>query len=228
MYKKYVFILLIFYAGFGVISSYAEEHAPKLQLTSSQTTATTGDTVKFTLTLPRSVSGAIVRVGIKISESSGESNEYDMTKLTGSVYELNFEVTGETSGKLAMRASVFAEENGQLNWLVSNVIEMMIIPKMNELRGMKIVSDESITLFIGGEQQIDVLGTFEDGHNRFIGEGVMGTNYEITGDPGIASVNADGIIKGLKEGNGTLIVRNGNITATAKIIVHRSIPDIKH
>jgi hypothetical protein len=47
----------------------------------------------------------------------------------------------------------------------------------------------------------------------------MGTTYEITGDPSIATINADGVIKGLKEGNGTLIVRNGNISTTAKIMV---------
>ena len=53
----------------------------------------------------------------------------------------------------------------------------------------------------------------------------MGTTYEITGDPGIASVNEDGVIKGLKEGNGTLIVRNGSISTTAEIIIRRSVAD---
>ena len=221
------------FAGFGIISSYAQGATLEAQLISSQTTATTGDRVKFTLTLPPSVSGTIVLAGVKIYEDYGKSSENHMTKLTDFVYEFNYNIKGSTSGNLRIRAEVFsAEKDGSpKDYLRSNTIDMRVIPKMNELWGMKVLPDgRSINMSDRGERQINVLGAFNDGYDRLIGKGYMGTTYEITGDPGIASVNEDGLIKGLKAGEGTLIVRNGNFSATAKLYIRQSVsasPDDK-
>ena len=206
-----------------MLNSAAMASEPEIQLCSSHLTATTGDSVKFTISISPAVTGTIVGVGVKVYEPFNKSTdtEYDMTKVTDSVYELNYNVVGETSGKLKIIGNVFtAKENGTpKDWLRSNIAEMTVIPKMDELLGIDIVPFRTINMFVKEERQINVIGMFDDGYKRYINEGFMGTTYAITGDPGIASVNADGIIKALKEGNGTLIVRNGDFTATVEMFI---------
>ena|GEM_PF-6376366 len=194
------------------------------QLSSSHMIATTGDLVKFTLSIPSSITGAIIAIGIEVYEPFDVVSEFEMTKLSDFVYELDYRVAGETSGMLGAIASVFTVQNGAPeDWHVSNIAGFAVIPKMNELSSMKIIPYKSLIMFAGDEQQADVLGAFSDGYERIINEGLMGTTYEITGDAGIASVNEDGMIKALKEGKGSLIARNGSISATAGIMVLRPV-----
>jgi len=196
-----------------------------MQLTSSKIAASTGDIVKFTLTNPSFASNTILDARIKIYEPYNDVNEYKMTKLNNSVYEFDYEVAGETSGSLFIRADAFTvkENVSQKDFLISNFLEMTITPKMDELCGMEVTPFSVIVMYEGGEEQVNVLGAFNDGHTRLINEGYMGTTYEITGDPEIAVINEDGVMKALKEGRGTLVVRNGNISTTATIKIREAL-----
>lgn len=197
-------------------------------LKSDRSTAVTGDSVKFTLTLPSAVNGTVSEVMLEIHEAFGVSTEYSMTKLTDATYELNYDITGGISGKLKARASVFTEENGDpADWLMSDFVELVVIPKMDELWDMAVVPYKEVVVFVKGEKRVDVLGAFDDGYDRYINEGVMGTTYTIS-DPSIASVNADGVVTGIKEGNTVLTIRNGSISTTAEITAMRTIEQIEN
>jgi len=112
-----------------------------------------------------------------------------------------------------------------LNIFRSNEIDLKVIPRMDELREMIIAPAHRSQIIItaGTERQINVMGLFDDGFDRVINEGFMGTTYEIIGAPGIATISEDGRLSAIKPGEGTLIVRNGDISATASIRVRQSV-----
>jgi len=195
---------------------------PETLFTSSHTTATTGDTITFTLTLPYHVTGSMVSAKIRVAEWFDLSSEYEMTRVDDLVYEFSYTIRGRTSGRMRIRADVFTEDEGDndFNWLVSNVIDLNVIPRIDTLWGME-VFDDFINMTVGREMQVNVLGAFEDGFDRIINEGFMGTTYEITGDLGIAAISEDGLLSALRPGEGTLIVRNGDISATARIRIRQ-------
>ena len=217
------FVLLAFGSlVFAVYGTFPLSGA-EMKLTSSHTTATTGDTITFTLTLPYPVTGTIVSAGIRVADWYNLPSEYELTRVSDLVYEFSYTVRGRTAGRMRARADVFTEdvENDHFDWLISNTIDFNVIPRMDTLWGMEI-SDRVIVITAGSERQINVLGAFEDGFDRLITEGFMGTTYEITGDPGIATISEDGRLIALKPGEGTLIARNGDISATAEIFISQS------
>jgi hypothetical protein len=196
----------------------------QVKLSSSHVTATTGDVVRFTLTIPSSVKGTIVGALIKVNERYNEASEKYMKKSTRNTYVFNYRISGNTSGKLRIMATLVIREDGVPDMFRSNVVEMMVIPKMDELWGIAVIPNErSIILRTGKEWQVDILGAFSDGYDRFISEAIMGTTYEIVGEPGIASVNSDGVIKGLKAGIVTLVVRNGNISTSSEVMILQAL-----
>jgi len=199
----------------------------EIQLTSSHATATTGDTVTFTLTLPASfATDNILLAEIRIVDPFENSSEYEMTRVSDFVYEFSYTISGRTSGNLVVRAEVYTkDDNGYPEgFFRAIIVDLPIIPRMNTLWGMIVAPahHSQIIMTAGTERQINVIGAFDDGFDRFINEGFMGTTYEITGNQGIATVSEDGRIRAIKPGEGTLIVRNGDISATASIEIFQS------
>jgi len=219
MRRKYLLILLIFFVlwiGYEVVTGAAFE----VRLTSSHTTATTGDTVRFTATLPLYLA-FVPNVWLNVFEPF-DSSERLMGIFGLRTRRFNYHIRGRTSGRLRFRTDVYSLF--LLNIFRSNEIDLKVIPKMDELREMIVAPAHASFLIMtaGTERQINVMGIFADGFNRFINERFMGTTYEITGDPGIATICEDGRLRAIKPGEGVLIVRNGNVSATASIEIFQS------
>jgi len=215
MRRKYLYIFLLLLIFF-VIHEVVTGNAFEVRLTSSHTTATTGDTVRFTATLPLYLA-FVPNVWLNVFEPF-DSNERLMGISGLRSRRFNFPIRGSTSGKLRFRTDVYSLF--LLNIFRSNEIDLKVIPRMDTLRDMRVTRD-TIFISVGAERQINVMGIFDDGFNRVINEGFMGTTYEITGALGIAAISEDGRLSAIKPGEGTLIVRNGNVSTTARIRIRQ-------
>jgi len=220
MRRKYLYIFLLLLVLL-VIHEVVTGAAFEVRLTSSHTSATTGDTVRFTATLPLYLA-FVPNVWLNVFEPF-DSNERLMGIAGLRTRRFNYHIRGMTSGRLRFRTDVYSLF--LLNIFRSNEINLKVIPRMDELREMVVAPGHASSLIItaGTEMQVNVLGAFEDGFDRFINEGFMGTAYEIIGDHGIATISEDGRIRAIKPGEGTLVVRNGEISASARLRVRQSV-----
>ena len=77
----------------------------------------------------------------------------------------------------------------------------------------------------GSTDPLTIIGTFSDGVKRDTTPSALGTQYA-SSDPTVATVSASGVLTALANGNVTIAVMNGTITATEKVIVQLGTPNI--
>jgi pimeloyl-ACP methyl ester carboxylesterase len=77
----------------------------------------------------------------------------------------------------------------------------------------------------GSTNPLTVIGTFSDATQSDITAAALGTTYA-SSDPTVATVDTNGVLTAVANGNCTITVTNGSITATENVIVQLGTPNI--
>ncbi|WP_318419329.1 Ig-like domain-containing protein [Photobacterium leiognathi] len=87
------------------------------------------------------------------------------------------------------------------------------------------VSPERVKLAKGQLQELKAKATYSDGTTADMTENVVWLPYDINDDNGVASANAIGVVKGLKQGNTTIKASIGEINDLVEIYVSDAVPE---
>ncbi|WP_318499948.1 Ig-like domain-containing protein [Photobacterium leiognathi] len=87
------------------------------------------------------------------------------------------------------------------------------------------VSPERVKLAKGQLQELKAKATYSDGTTADMTENVVWLPYDINDDNGVASANAIGVVKGLKQGNTTIKASIGEINDLVEINVSDAVPE---
>ncbi len=91
--------------------------------------------------------------------------------------------------------------------------------EIQKLRIGSITNDNTLLLFVGDTEQLDVFGTYSDGTERNITSTRMGTTYSIsknaTAEREIIAVDDNGKITAKNPGQGSIVITNANYSGMA-------------
>jgi hypothetical protein len=129
-------------------------------------------------------------------------------------FDVSFEVPPEAIGASVVNAFAF---DANWNMAVADPIAVQV-EVAAVLTGIDIDPQEVFLFSFGPDYQLRVTGHYDDGIDREITDAALGTVYESL-DPGIVTVDVDGIVTAVSVGTATVQAANGAQTATAPVEV---------
>jgi hypothetical protein len=126
------------------------------------------------------------------------------TEATTSPFSATFAVPADAIGTFSVIAIA---ENAQRQIAVSAPLVFPVAVSAT-LTGLELYSPRIYLQRIGQQLPVSVVGNFNDGVQRVLSGGALGTTY-LSNDTSVAVVSADGIVTALREGVAAIVVQNG-------------------